>query len=67
MVWKRSLSWSVPGAEGQAYMASSQEAQKLRNCFNFSLAGDGRWAGAVGQELVTAVAWTGHSYSIGDE
>lgn len=35
-------------------------SQKLRNCFDFSLAGDESWAGAVGQELVTAVAWTGH-------
>lgn len=29
-------------------------------CFDIPLAGDGSWAGAVGQELVTAVAWTGH-------
>lgn len=41
-------------------MVSSQKAQKSRNCFDFPLAGDGSWAGAAGQGLVTAVTWTGH-------
>lgn len=35
-------------------------ARVERLCFDFPLAGDGSWAGAAGQELASAVAWTGH-------
>lgn len=59
---------SVPGLEGRACVVSGQMAQEsISSCFDFALAGDGSWAGAAGQELASAAARTGQSYSAGDE
>jgi len=49
-----------PWAGGSGFRGFSPNGTKIEKfCFYFPLAGEGSWAGAAGQELATAVPWTG--------